>query len=105
LKKSEDFKKVIPSKIFELSSMKKPILLGVEGEAKKIIEKYNAGLCFEPENEKDFVEKLKLMSEDKKLYEKLKNNTQDLAKDFDRKKLAEKMFAIIEKIVEEKNEF
>ena len=102
LKKSEDFKKVIPSKIFELSSMKKPILLGVEGEAKKIIEKYNAGLCFEPENEKDFVEKLKLMSEDKKLYEKLKNNTQDLAKDFDRKKLAEKMFAIIEKIVEEK---
>ncbi len=103
LKKSEDFKKVIPSKIFELTSMQKPILLGVEGEAKKIIEKYEAGICFEPENEEDFVKKLKLLSEDKKLYDKIKNNTQNLAKDFDRKILAEKMFNIIKKIAEENN--
>ena len=39
LKKSDLFKTVIPSKIFETSSMRIPILLGVEGESKEIIEK------------------------------------------------------------------
>ena len=58
LKKSDTFKTVIPSKIFENAAMEKPILLGVEGESKEIIETYKAGLCFEPENEKEFLEKL-----------------------------------------------
>jgi len=39
LKKCDTFKTVIPSKIFESAAMKKPILLGVEGETKEIIEK------------------------------------------------------------------
>jgi glycosyltransferase involved in cell wall biosynthesis len=46
LKKSDLFKTVIPSKIFENSAMQIPILLGVEGESADIIQKYNAGLCF-----------------------------------------------------------
>ena len=36
LKKSDEFKNVIPSKIFENIAMYKPILLGVEGESKRI---------------------------------------------------------------------
>ena len=35
LKKNDTFVKVIPSKLFNLASMKKPILLGVDGEARK----------------------------------------------------------------------
>lgn len=35
LKKSDTFKSVIPSKMFELAAMGKPLLLGVEGESKK----------------------------------------------------------------------
>jgi len=61
LKKNDLFKTVIPSKIFESCAMHKPILLGVEGESKKIIEKYNAGTCFEPENKIDFISKLKIL--------------------------------------------
>lgn len=38
--------------------MNKPILLGVEGESKEIIELYQAGLCFVPESEEDFLTKL-----------------------------------------------
>jgi len=34
--------------------MQKPILLGVEGQAKELVEEYGAGLCFEPENRHDF---------------------------------------------------
>ena len=56
LKKSDTFKTVIPSKIFENAAMGKPILLGVEGESKALIEKYNAGRAYLPENEEDFFE-------------------------------------------------
>ena len=50
LKKSDTFKSVIPSKIFEAAALQKPILLGVEGESKEIIERYGAGLCYDPES-------------------------------------------------------
>ena len=68
LKKSDLFKTVIPSKIFENSAMQIPILLGVEGESAEIVNKYGAGLCFEPENKTSFVEKLTILKEDQELY-------------------------------------
>jgi glycosyltransferase involved in cell wall biosynthesis len=94
LKKSDTFKTVIPSKIFEASAMQKPTLLGVEGESQQIIETYNAGVCFEPENERDFIDKLYLLK-DKKSYQKYQQGCDRLAKDFDRKNLAQKMLDII----------
>ena len=56
LRKSDTFKTVIPSKIFEAAAMEKPILLGLEGETKGIIENYNAGVCFRPEDQNSFYE-------------------------------------------------
>jgi glycosyltransferase involved in cell wall biosynthesis len=94
LKKSETFKTVIPSKIFEASAMEKPSLLGVEGQAQKIVESYDAGLCFEPENEEDFLEKLKAM-QDENRYARLQEGCEKLARDFDRERLAEKMLRIV----------
>ncbi|APU10098.1 glycosyltransferase WbuB [Cellulophaga lytica] len=91
LKKSDTFKHVIPSKIFELCAMHKPILLGVEGETKKIIEDYMVGVTFEPENEEDFLEKILLLKNNPVNQEKFKN----IIKDFDRKKLAKKMINFI----------
>ena len=95
LKKSKTFETVIPSKIFESAAMEIPILLGVNGEAKKIIEKYKVGLYFEPENEKDFLEKLYIIKNDRNLYVNLKNNCKYLVYDFDRKKLAKEMLKVI----------
>lgn len=94
LKKSPLFKTVIPSKIFENANMQKPILMGVEGEAKEIVETYNAGVCFIPEDEKDFIEKLSLLM-DTTAYEKYKDGCTRLANNFDRKILAGKMFDTI----------
>ncbi|QKF91997.1 glycosyltransferase family 4 protein [Campylobacter sp. CCUG 57310] len=99
LKKDDNFKTVIPSKIFEASAMRKPILLGVEGEAKEIIEKYNAGICFEPENEKDFIDKLKFLTDDNN-YKQCQTGCEKLANDFDRKKLALDMISIIKNFVQ-----
>lgn len=95
LKKSALFHTVIPSKIFETSAMQVPILLGVEGESKSLIEEYHAGLCFEPENQNDLIEKLSVLYTDKVLYTNCKTGCSKLAHDFNRKLLAENMLNII----------
>ena len=95
LKKSPLFTTVIPSKIFENAAMAIPILMGVEGEAQQIIEGYEAGLCFEPENEADFVSKLNLLRQPE-FYDKCKKGCLKLADDFDRKNLANEMFKILQ---------
>ena len=96
LKKEDNFKMVIPSKIFEASAMQKPTLLGVEGQAQEIIEKYNAGLCFEPENEADFIQKVMLLKNDPTNYQELQKGCVKLAEAYDRKKLAAQMLSIIQ---------
>ena len=98
LKNRKNFREVIPSKIFEASAMGKPTLLGVKGEAQKIIEKYNAGLCFIPEDEEDFLLKLNELKESD-TYLRCQEGCVQLAKDYDRKNLAEKMLVILDKVV------
>lgn len=99
LKKSDTFKSVIPSKIFEAAAMKKPTLLGVEGQAQEIIERFNAGICFEPENQNDFIEKLMLLR-DETFYRSLQMGAVRLSKSFDRKKLALQMLEIIQDTIQ-----
>ena len=89
---------LIPSKIFESAAMRKPMLLGVEGEAREIVEHYNAGVAFEPENKEEFLTALKEISTNKEKYSELQEGCSKLAKDFDRKNLANKMFTVLEKV-------
>ena len=52
----------IPSKIFEILAFKKPILLGVKGEAKRLfIKEAKAGYSYYPDDEYDLVKKIRLM--------------------------------------------
>jgi glycosyltransferase, family 1 len=94
LRKSDLFTTVIPSKIFENAAMEVPILMGVEGEAKEIVEGYGAGLCFEPENEGDFMARLDEICKSE-FHARLKEGCRRLASDFDRKNLANDMQTII----------
>ncbi|MFN4122187.1 MAG: glycosyltransferase family 4 protein [Flavobacteriales bacterium] len=62
LKRLPLFLGAIPSKLFEVLAMKKPILLGVEGEAKQLfIDQGKSGLAFEPENAQDLANKAMLL--------------------------------------------
>ena len=87
LKKSDTFKTVIPSKIFEAAALQKPILLGLEGETKGIIESFNAGTCFEPENEEEFILKCHEILQEKQ-YADFQKGCKKLAEAFNRKKIA-----------------
>ena len=95
LRKSDTFLTVIPSKIFEAAAIRKPILLGVEGETKKIITKYNSGICYEPENKVSFIETVKKMVEEKENYLTYQKGCDWMSKDFDRKKIANEMLETI----------
>ena len=98
LKKSDTFKTVLPSKIFEAAALQKPILLGVEGQAKALVDLYGAGVCFEPENRIDFLNKVQLLKKDSALYKKLQEGCGKLAGDYERKRLAREMLGVIEEV-------
>ena len=95
LKKSDTFKTVIPSKIFENAALQKPILLGVQGETEGIINKYEAGVCYEPENKDEFINAIFKLKENPDLYASCQAGCLSLMADFDRNKMADDMLKLI----------
>jgi glycosyltransferase involved in cell wall biosynthesis len=60
------FQGAIPSKVFEALAMEVPLLLGVDGEARKhFIERAQAGWYFEPENVEDLCKALRHLAENR----------------------------------------
>lgn len=50
LRSTELFESVIPSKIFETMAMGRPIIMGVTGESREIVQQAGAGVMMEPES-------------------------------------------------------
>ena len=50
LKRTELFKTVIPTKMLEFMSCARPVILGVDGQAREILEEAQAGVAIEPES-------------------------------------------------------
>jgi glycosyltransferase involved in cell wall biosynthesis len=90
LRKLDLFLGAIPSKIFEALSMEKALLLGVGGEAKShFIDRADAGLYFEPENEVDLSEKMLQLANDPNLIQmKGENGRAYVKQHFNRNKIA-----------------
>ena len=92
LKKIPVFETTIPSKIFDYMSANLPILLGVKGEAKEILDESKAGIGFEPDNSKDLADKILLLFNNKNEIEKMsKHGRQFVVEHFNRTILAEKL--------------
>ncbi|HET9428923.1 MAG TPA: glycosyltransferase family 4 protein [Allosphingosinicella sp.] len=64
LRRLETFKSVLPSKIFEAMAMRRPIVLGLEGEARTLIEQAGAGIAITPESADELVEALHRLAGD-----------------------------------------
>jgi glycosyltransferase involved in cell wall biosynthesis len=96
LRKSETFRSVIPSKIFEAAAMEKPILLGVEGQAEAIVTAHNAGIAFEPENADSFAAAVRRLSSDREHYLRIVEGCRDLARTYDRNRLADCMLDVLQ---------
>jgi len=98
LRKTELFKTVIPSKLFECMGMGIPVLHGVEGESADIVKQEGVGIAFEPENADALCSGLLKLSEDQILYRQCQNQGHIGAKKYDRGMLANNMLVILERL-------
>ena len=100
LRKSECFKSVIPSKIFEYMAMEVPIIISVDGEARQIVEESQGGIYAEPENVEQMTEVLRvLIQKPETMAEMGKNARMYVKRNFDRKELAQKQLDVLKSLV------
>jgi glycosyltransferase involved in cell wall biosynthesis len=104
LKKNELFKTVIPTKMLEFMSCACPVILGVDGQAREILEAANAGVFVKPENTADLVEAISHLSLNPSLCETLgQNGRKHILEKFSRQQTAEEYLILLETLVGEKD--
>ena len=97
LKKVEAFKTVFSNKTFDYMACKKPVLMAIDGISRELVETAGAGIYVEPENAKDFAEKIRTYLHDPTLIKLHGENGYKYAKKhFDRKTLSLEYLQIIE---------
>ena len=99
LKASGLFKTVMPSKIFESAGCKRPIIMGVDGYAKKLVMDAKAGLDMKPESEDSLVECVQKLVSDEALCGQLGENAyKNIALVHNRDKQAEDYLKVLQEI-------
>ena len=100
LKKTELFTTVMPSKIFESAGCKRPIIMGVDGFAKKLVLDAEAGLDMTPESAESLVECVKKLADDPALCCKLGENAyNNIAKVYNRDQQAEDYLKTLKEMI------
>lgn len=98
LKRTDLFRTVIPSKLFESMAMGIPVLLGVEGESAEIVNREAIGIVFEPENPEALSRAVMTLADDTTLRQTLRQNGPRAAHQFDRSVLAENMLELLQNV-------
>ena len=90
LKRLDIFRKVLPSKLFELMGVGCPVICSVEGEAAELVKRSGGGECIEPENADSLVESIRRLEKNKELRLQMSANGRTFVREFYlRSKLAE----------------
>lgn len=66
LRRASLFTKNIPSKIYEIMASGRPILLGADGESRRLVTEAEAGIAFEPENVDSLVQSIEKLWENRR---------------------------------------
>jgi len=99
LKKTDIFKTVIPTKMLEFMSCARPVILGVDGQARRIIEDARAGLVIEPENSAALAQAIRQLLADRELGGMLGHNGREyIVRHFSRASTAERYIQILQQI-------
>jgi glycosyltransferase involved in cell wall biosynthesis len=99
LRGCELFETVIPSKIFEILAMGRPMIMGVGGEARDIVMESGAGLTMEPDSAESLVTCLEQLTADPALPARLGSAArQYVAVNFSRDLLATRYLRLLESL-------
>jgi glycosyltransferase involved in cell wall biosynthesis len=101
LKKTDLFKTVIPTKLLEFMACERPVIVGVDGEARKIIESAQAGVYVTPESVNEFADAIVRLKNDAKLRETLaRNGRRHIQEHFSRRKTADQYLRLLEELLQ-----
>jgi glycosyltransferase involved in cell wall biosynthesis len=100
LRKAEVFKTVIPTKMLEFMACGSPVVLGVDGQARKVLEEAKGGLFVEPEDAGMLTEALVHLHRDAGLRESLGMNGRSyILTHLSRKQTAKDYVTVLKKVV------
>ncbi len=100
LKRTDLFKTVIPTKMLEFMSCARPVILGVEGQARAILEEARAGLAIEPENPDALVKAIRYLAANQEMARELgQNGREHILRKFSRRQTAEKYIQTLEDLL------
>jgi len=91
LKRTAQLSDTMPSKIFEIAAMERPIVIGAEGIAADLVMGHRAGLAVEPENVDALAGAIERLRLEPELAASMQSGCRALADDFSRDKFAAQM--------------
>lgn len=96
LRRSDTFRKVLPSKMAEAMAMACPIVLGVEGEAQEMLERAGAGIAIVPQDADGLAAAVERLADDPALAARLGKAGRAFAEtDLDRARIAADYLALL----------
>jgi glycosyltransferase involved in cell wall biosynthesis len=100
LRKLELFKGALPSKMLDAWACGVPVILGVEGEAREVMEKAQAGIYVEPENPFLLSAAILRLKDNPALRKEYGKNGRDFViRNYDRRRLAERLEATLKEVI------
>jgi glycosyltransferase involved in cell wall biosynthesis len=101
LRKSEVFETVIPTKMLEFMACARPVILGVGGQAREILERSGGGICVEPGNVDELCGAILRLREHPELCDALgRNGREYIVRNLSRERTALEYLEILRGLVE-----
>lgn len=101
LKKNEVFKTVIPSKMLEFMSCGRPVVLGVDGQARAILEEARAGISIDPQNATALADAIRYLAANQQEGRQLGENGREFVlRKFSRSHTADKYIRMLEGLLD-----
>lgn len=103
LKKVDTFKTIYSNKMFDSMSAAKPIILAIDGVARKLVtEDAQSGIYVEPENAQEIADKMRFYKNSPQILKVHgQNGYEFVCKNFDRRKLAAEYISLIQQKVKD----
>jgi glycosyltransferase involved in cell wall biosynthesis len=100
LKKADVFKTVIPSKMLEFMACGRPVILGVNGQARQVLDKAKAGIFVEPEDPAALTQAVIHLYNDANLRKVLGHNGRHyILENLTRKQTAKMYMSVLEEVI------
>ena len=100
LKKTDVFKTVIPTKMLEFMSCARPVILGVDGQARQMVEEAGAGIVIEPESSTALVQAIGQLAANPELGHKLGQRGREyILQNLSRRQTADTYLRVLEELL------